>query len=151
MKKGISLSINIMVVLILAVIVLVVLIGIFFSVAGPTQSVIKARLAQTQVCSAYRNTDVNCNDKTKYDEFEANNEELLKELGDACNTLSIPGCSSPASLTCIQSCCIGCGEAEIRPTTQDECFDQDASCAAPNCPSGKTQIGSCGPGILCCK
>ena len=115
-RKGISLPINIMVILILAVIVLVVLIGLFFMVAGPTQAEIKARLTQTQVCNAYRNVDVGCDDQTKHDEFAANNEELLKELGDACNTLRISGCSSPASLTCIQSCCIGCAvTATINP------------------------------------
>ncbi len=110
MKKGISLAIDTTVIIILAVVVLAVLIGIFFVVIGPVGPEISARIKQTQVCNAYRSFDADCDGK-EYTQYarDSKNENLLKELGTACNTLRISGCSTDsASYTCIKACCTGC-------------------------------------------
>ncbi len=152
--KGISLAIDTTIIIILAVVVLAVLIGIFFLVAGPTGDTFKAELTRNSNCNAYRNVDAECNSQKKYEEFKgnSNNENLLKELNKACNTLKKPSCSAsdtPAGLQCIKACCIGCGGAEKK------CEDLGGICAFSSCDKlqptpGKPLNGQCPEGRTCC-
>ena len=122
-NKGISLPIDTTIIIILAVVVLAVLLAMFFSVAGPGGGDTSARLKQVQICGAYRSADNNCDGK-EYNNYikDSNNEKILKELGEACRTLKISGCSGAATFSCIQACCTGC------ESNRDKCTNLGGRC-----------------------
>src|SRR3989344_7311250 len=78
MRKGISLSIETIIVLMLALVVLVVLLGMLFNVAPPVQNDLQARTKQIQACGAYTNYDGDCSLGTDYTTFKSSNSAVLK-------------------------------------------------------------------------
>lgn len=148
--KGISLAIDTTIIIILAVVVLAVLIGIFFLTSGPFGTNIQAELTRNSNCNAYRNVDIDCDGK-EYNDFvkDSNNENMLKELATACNTLKVSGCSGTASLQCIQACCTACGKTTT--TISTEAKTCEGRCVpGDSCPTGFAS-GSCPSGSVCCK
>lgn len=100
MKKGISLSIETVIVLILAVLVLVVVLFFFMSGGSKPMNEIQARAEQDRWCSAYAQIDPDC----KTQEVDAN---IKKGIAGACSKLQVSSCAglAEANLDCILRCC----------------------------------------------
>ena len=100
MKKGVSLSIETIVILILAVIVLAALLIFVSPVFNESQSTIGNELKRTRLCDAYVQDDPKCNGAGGVDA------QIINDLKETCGNLG--KCSGLNGADCAKDCCIVC-------------------------------------------
>jgi len=108
MQKGVSLSLETIVVLILAVLVLTVLLFFFSSQFYPAQTKIEQLNKQRDLCWQYVNNDPKCEGKGTGNTKEP--VTTIVGLREVCKELGYKKCETSYSLVCVQECCaIFCG------------------------------------------
>ena len=101
--KGVSLSIETIVILILAVIVLAAMLIFFSGTTNPATDTLRATRIQTESCGAYVRKDPDCTDIGINDVPP----DVKQHIADACKTLEgYPECDTGSQdINCIRSCC----------------------------------------------
>ncbi|MBI5133612.1 MAG: hypothetical protein HZA83_02765 [Thaumarchaeota archaeon] len=114
--KGISLSIETIIILVLAITVLTVLLMFFTSTEAPVENKIKLLNEQRELCYKYVETDQKCAGKDGKNEAPVTGVNVnlnIDKLLDTCNKLETQKCGKKGDtlsddrekLTCIQNCC----------------------------------------------
>ena len=128
--KGISLSIQTVVIFILAAAVVGIILVFLVSGTSETMDVVTAKGEQARLCNAYA-VSHNCEG------------EATPELQRVCAVLKdeYPACASSQDLACIHECCeLFCGEVTVSTTETGGCcqfdygceeFEYQSSCVAP--------------------
>ena len=99
--KGISLSVNTIIIIVLAVIVLLALALLFSGAFTPGQNEIMLKSQQATLCSHYLNFVPECDITTGVDD------NTLKEIARVGDALGYGSCTAgqKASVSCVQECC----------------------------------------------
>ena len=100
--KGISLTIETIVIIILALVALAALLAFFFLIFLPGQEDLENKAKQSQWCVEYTSIDPDCNE---YDLVDSMNDEITGNLDDACTALGF-GSGSCTDAACISDCCM---------------------------------------------
>ena len=102
--KGVSLSIETIVILILAVIVLAAMLVFFSGTTNPAADTLRATRMQTESCAAYVRKDPDCTDIGINDVPP----DVKQKIAEACNILQgYDECRGqpPTNIACVRSCC----------------------------------------------
>ena len=138
--KGISLSIQTVVIFILAAAVVGIVLIFLVSGTSETMDVVTAKGEQARLCNAYA-VSHNCEG------------EATQELKHVCAVLKdeYPACASDQGLACIHECCeLFCGDVTVSTVETEGC------CAFPDgtCGDDYTYMqcyeGTWSPGTQCC-
>ena len=99
--KGISLSIETIVVIVLAVIVLTALLAFFLGIWNPNANEAQLQADKTRLCGRYSSLYPDC------DNIGTDSEDLRRNISSVCSRLGFSSCfgGSPASISCIEQCC----------------------------------------------
>ena len=94
--KGMSLSIETVVIFIIAVVILGIL-SYFLLSGSESFDIVKLRGETATICGTYAQTDPTCADAEKVKAFQI--------LGTNCEKLGFPSCTGGLSTECIKLCC----------------------------------------------
>ena len=107
--KGISLSIETVIVMIIAAVVLAVLVLYFKGTVFQGKSQIDAEGERAKACADYMKLDKNCDGKADDSASSGLLDPARKRIVEICNQLNYPECKPNDNSGCIHKCCIGSG------------------------------------------
>ncbi len=100
--KGMSLTIETMIVIILAVLVLAVLVFFFMNFFGGGESEVARQVKQKDNCLAYARTNPKCSNTLN----SRVSSTVKTALEDVCKKMSFPECENPPlNIPCVRQCC----------------------------------------------
>ncbi len=147
--KGVSLSVETVIVLILAAAVLVALLFFFTDIFTKGKGDVSLFNQQREKCSAYVRANLKCDQKTHEDSTRVT-EAIKKELLDVCKKMPGYALCTGTSLTiqCVQQCCSG-----YCATALKSCAELNGQCAASCQADRRISEGdwSCTSPQVCCK